>query len=150
MTKSKSEIREALAGLFLYWYGNHIQSRRLLRTEWKGTRDAVAEEVPIVLVEEAWRTRWFAKGDLTAKVDRELADNYSWLLEEPLLESFGSQGSDLWERLALIILISRTRWSWPCHWPQGLKIFLLFISAQSAYACVILKELISRICWRIV
>lgn len=102
--KSKSEIQEALADLFLYWYGHHPPIRRLLKTEWQGEKVACPEELPAVQIECAWRTRWFAKGELTAKVDEEMGTAFGWLLDDPTLESWTPQDDALWKCLVLIVL----------------------------------------------
>lgn len=93
---------ERLASLFLYWYGTHRSIRRCLASP---SQDPPEEELPAPELEHAWRTKWFAKGDLTALVDREMADLFGDLLM--VLEDDLDMIHDnipFWTRMSLIVL----------------------------------------------
>ena len=60
-------------------------------------------------MEHLWRTKWFAKGDLTARVDREIRQHYGMLLDKIAMDEHDETCHDrpLWEKMALIVLFDQ-------------------------------------------
>ena len=102
-------VREALATLFLWWYGNYKPIRRVLNDGWRNrnTKTNPPEELPVFCVEKAWRERWFAKGELTVIVDQEISEKFGWLLGEPASLLRFTSNAPLWEKMATIILFDQ-------------------------------------------
>jgi uncharacterized protein (DUF924 family) len=119
MTRNNSvdSIREGLANLFLYWYGNHMEIRRVLRSGWQRNDDSRhrgTKALPAHTLEHVWRTKWFAKGEATALVDHEMKEQFGWMLDDAeSIESFvksaasNEESLPLWERFAIIVLLDQ-------------------------------------------
>lgn len=110
--KRKMIVKEYLAGLFLYWYGNRKVIRQILRPDWKGNptesdRLCLSAGLSMVDMEDMWRNRWFTKRTHTALVDREMKESFGWMLvqDDAYLQTF--RPTRLWEKLAMIILFDQ-------------------------------------------
>ena len=113
MPEDDDTIREGLASLFLWWYGSTPPIMTCLRRGWRSEGHLAASQESELLpaeLDRAWRQRWFAKDDRTAKVDRYAREQFEGLLNEVsswrLLEA-DVERLPLWERLALIILLDQ-------------------------------------------
>jgi uncharacterized protein (DUF924 family) len=81
-----------------------------MQREHRGKADCIYGELPNGALDDAWRNRWFAKGDLTAEVD-ELVDarwrsTLDSIAAKPILPPEAAT-LPLWERLARIILLDQ-------------------------------------------
>lgn len=134
----EASVREGLATLFLWWYGNHPAIRDVLRDGFSSRPEAplsarpyssnstssrtTLQELPVRSLEDAWRTRWFAKGDLTEIVDLTMRQQFAWLLEDEsarkALLANSTTATDrqqhsssclclLWRKIALILLFDQ-------------------------------------------
>jgi len=114
-------VSEGLATLFLWWYGNHPAIRNAL---WDGFtppsgrpgRSHSFQELPVHALEDAWRMRWFAKGELTKIVDHDLRQQFAWMLADEsvraalgnrVIDRNGHHSSCLWHKIALILLFDQ-------------------------------------------
>ena len=110
--KRKTIVKEYLASLFLYWYGNRKAIRQILQQDWKGNatesdRLCLGAGLSMIDIECMWRNHWFAKGTQTASVDREMKESFGWMLvqDDAYLQTY--RPTRLWEKLALIILFDQ-------------------------------------------
>jgi len=114
------DIQEGLATLVLWWYGNHRAIREVLRDGFSSSfsspppqKQSYYSELPPHCLEDAWRMRWFVKGELTEVVDRTMKQQFAWLLEDDIVQAqLVSSASDstkncLWYRMALILLFDQ-------------------------------------------
>lgn len=121
-------IKEGLAELFIWWYGNHRPVVSVLLDGWSCPRNETsaptsspsgalaAPELSASALDAAWRTRWFAKGSLAERVDADARDRFGNLLSATVAaddnensERGRRRGEEeasmpLWERLARIVL----------------------------------------------
>jgi uncharacterized protein (DUF924 family) len=98
------ELREGLAKLFLWWYGNHFVIRKVLRDQ-ETSINHRSEDMKVQDIEEAWRNRRFAKGDLQIPVDSFIREIVAWMLNDS--EALHFQPTRLWEKLAMILLFDQ-------------------------------------------
>ena len=110
----ENDFQEGLATLFLWWYGNHRWTRQLLRTNDTDKEMMLLQTCQLrhCDVEDAWRRRWFAKGDLTETVDKYMKENFGWMLEychphDCCRFENKAGGQRLWERMAWIVLLDQ-------------------------------------------
>jgi uncharacterized protein (DUF924 family) len=114
-TKSES----TLASLFLWWYtGNEMKVLAVLskvlyshhcdhQNQYNSSILQIKNVLDRATIEKAWRSRWFAKGNLTGTVDAFMKEEYeSLLLNESFIDKWTNVSEEKLDSLPMWLLIS--------------------------------------------
>jgi uncharacterized protein (DUF924 family) len=106
LCRLNSSTLESLSELFLWWYGKHKPVITPIARAFGGKSDCAYGELPNGCLDDAWRNRWFAKGNLTTVVDKLVDTRWRSTIDTVAAEPMPSD-MPLWERLARIILLDQ-------------------------------------------